>query len=437
MIPIIRYPPPETWPSLLKRPADIHEEIQKQVLQIIEAVQNEGDKALLDFAARFDKQSLSSLSVSPEEWDTADDISTSLKGAIDVAMRNIRTFHTALIPRAVTIETMPGIQCSSRPVAIEKVGLYIPGGTAPLYSTLMMLGIPAQLAGCKEIVVCTPPDPEGKIAPPLLYIARQLGITQIFKTGGAQAIAAMAYGAGSIPQVNKIFGPGNQYVTTAKMLLQSRGIAIDMPAGPSEVAVLADDTCVPAFVAADLLSQAEHGADSQVILVSDSSYVLEQVQESLVSQLKTLPRSPFIEASLSHSKAILVQDIPTGIALLNQYAPEHLIIACRNEDAIAEKIYNAGSVFLGNYAPESAGDYASGTNHTLPTNGYAKAYSGVSVSSFMKTISFQKITREGLGYIADTVVCLAQAEGLEAHANAITVRIKTQSASTSSATVIK
>ncbi len=424
MIPITHYPAPETWGALLKRPADTHHGIQQQVQEIIGSVQNNGDKSLLDYATRFDNQTLSSLSVSPEEWDTAGNISVALKNAIDLAMCNIHTFHAASIPEHITVKTMPGIICSSKPVPIEKVGLYIPGGTAPLYSTLMMLGIPAQLAGCKEIIVCTPPGPGGRIAPPLLYIARQLGITQVFKTGGAQAIAAMAYGTSTIPQVHKIFGPGNQYVTTAKMLLQARGIAIDMPAGPSEVAVLADDSCVPEFVAADLLSQAEHGPDSQVILVSDSSSVLEQVQASLASQLETLPRRSFIEASLSHSMAILVQDIPTGIALLNQYAPEHLIIACRNDDEIAGKIQNAGSVFLGNYAPESAGDYASGTNHTLPTNGYAKAYSGVSVSSFMKTISFQKITREGLGNIADTIIALAQAEGLDAHAHAVMVRMK-------------
>ncbi len=424
MIPITRHPAPDTWPSLLKRPVDTNDTLEEQVLRIMETVQHEGDKALLDFALRFDKQTLSRLSVSAEEWDTAECISTSLKDATDIAIRNIRTFHTALIPRTVTVETMPGIHCTSKPVAIEKVGLYIPGGTAPLYSTLMMLGIPAQLAGCKEIVVCTPPGVNGKVAAPLLYIARQLGVTQIFKTGGAQAIAAMAYGTESIPQVHKIFGPGNQYVTTAKMLLQARGVAIDMPAGPSEVAVLADDSCIPDYVAADLLSQAEHGVDSQVILVSDSLSVLEQVQTSLTEQIKTLPRNQFAGASLSHSKAILVEDMNTGIALLNQYAPEHLIIACRDEDAIAGKIRNAGSVFLGNYAPESAGDYASGTNHTLPTNGYAKAYSGVSVSSFMKTISFQKITREGLGSIANAIISLAQAEGLEAHANAVSVRLR-------------
>jgi histidinol dehydrogenase len=319
---------------------------------------------------------------------------------------------------------MPGITCWRKSVPVEKVGLYIPGGTAPLFSTLIMLAVPAKIAGCKEIVVCTPPQKNGTIHPAILFAAKEIGINKIYKTGGAQAIAAMAYGTQTIPKVFKIFGPGNRYITYAKMLMAAEGVAIDMPAGPSEVAIIADESCNPEFIAADLLSQCEHGTDSQVLLISNSEKIIEAVNICLQKQLDVLPRKDIAAKALRNSKAILIETINEAVDLINDYAPEHLIIACNNALIISDKIINAGSVFIGNYSPESVGDYASGTNHTLPTNGFAKAYSGVSLDSFYKKITFQQLTAEGLNNIAETVISMANAEGLQAHANAVTVRIK-------------
>jgi len=426
MIATIAYPDPAQWETLLKRPAAGNPELKRQVRSILSSVKTTGDAALRDYAARFDGRAPDSFGVTAEEWAAADTVSDTLKAAIRTAAGNIGKFHSAQLPQEIIVETMPGVLCRSRPVPIEKVGLYIPGGTAPLFSTLLMLGVPAQIAGCREIIVCTPPGADGTVAPAVLFAARELGIDKVYKLGGAQAVAAMAYGTESVPQVYKLFGPGNAYVTCAKMLLQTEGIAIDMPAGPSEVAVLADDSCVPAYVAADLLSQAEHGADSQVLLVTDSRAVIDAVSSELATQLQTLPRAAFIRESLRYSKAILVHHITEGIALVNRYAPEHLIIACRDERSVADRITNAGSVFLGHYTPESAGDYASGTNHTLPTNGYARACSGVTTASFMKTISFQQLTPAGLEALAPTVIAMAEAEGLEAHARAVRVRLSSR-----------
>ena len=326
--------------------------------------------------------------------------------------------------RVEVIETMPGVKCWRKSIGIEKVGLYIPGGTAPLFSTILMLGIPAQIAGCKEIILCSPPDKEGKLHPAILFAAQLVGITKVFKIGGVQAIAAMAYGTATVPKVYKIFGPGNQYVTCAKQLIQQDGIAIDMPAGPSEVCVLADDSAVAGFIAADLLSQAEHGVDSHVLLVTCSETLVKNVEEELKNQLQLLPRKNIAEKALENSKAIVVKNINEAIDLVNEYAAEHLIISCKDDEAIAEKIVNAGSIFLGNYSPESVGDYASGTNHTLPTNGFAKAYSGVSVDTFVKKITYQKLTQQGLQNIGKTVELMAEAEGLDAHKNAVSIRIK-------------
>jgi histidinol dehydrogenase len=322
------------------------------------------------------------------------------------------------------IETMPGVKCWRRSVAIEKVGLYIPGGSAPLFSSVLMLGIPAKLAGCKEIVLASPPQKDGKLHPAVLFAAKETGITTIIKAGGAQAIAAMAYGTDSVPQVYKIFGPGNQYVTCAKQLIQAEGISIDMPAGPSEVCILADDTANPAFIVADLLSQAEHGPDSQVVLVTDSFAIIDAVRNEIDKQVSPLARKEIAMQALENSRLIFMESIEEGMDLVNEYAPEHLIICCRNEEAMADRVINAGSVFLGNYSPESAGDYASGTNHALPTNGYAKSYSGVSTDSFVKKITYQRLTKEGLNNIGGTIITMAVAEGLQAHANAVTIRLK-------------
>ena len=350
-------------------------------------------------------------------------MSEELKAAIQQAKKNIETFHTGQIQKTEIIETMPGVECWRKGVGIDKVGLYIPGGTAPLFSTVLMLAIPAHLAGCKEIILCTPCNKEGKVHEAVLYAAKECGINKIFKLGGAQAIAAMAFGTQTIPAVYKIFGPGNQYVTAAKQLVQMQGLAIDMPAGPSEVCVLADETANPVFVAADLLSQAEHGIDSQVLLVSTSEGFVQQTQKEIKDQLNNLPRKEIAAKALSNSRAIVVSNLIDGIELVNQYAAEHLIICCQLADSVAEQITNGGSVFIGNYSPESAGDYASGTNHTLPTNAFARAYSGVSVDSFLKKITFQKLTQEGLKNISNTVIEMAEAEGLRAHANAVKVRM--------------
>lgn len=420
---IIKHPKKSEWGRLLKRPAIESSSLEAGVTNILHQVKASGDEALKRFSTIYDKVSVDELLVSTEEIDAADTLlSSELKEAIALAKKNIETFHAKQTAVVEKVETMPGVVCWRKSVAIEKVGLYIPGGTAPLFSTILMLSIPAKIAGCKEIVLCTPPGKEGKINPAILYTAKLVGINKIFKTGGAQAIAAMAYGTESVPQVYKIFGPGNQYVTCAKQLVQKDGVAIDMPAGPSEVCVMADDTANPSFVASDLLSQAEHGVDSQVLLVSTSEAMIEAVLVETEKQLEQLPRKEFAAKALENSKAILLHTTAEMIELVNEYAAEHLIISCKDEEAIAEQIINAGSIFLGNYSPESVGDYASGTNHTLPTNGYAKAYSGVSVDSFVKKITVQKLSKEGLQQIGKAVELMAEAEGLQAHAEAVRKR---------------
>lgn len=425
MIRIIDKPPREEWATLLQRPLMDTAALEATVSGIIQSVKENGDIALRNFALKFDKVAIDELLVNEKEIAEADRrVDELLMTSIQQAKENIEKFHRAQVVQEEPVETMPGVLCWRRSVPIEKVGLYIPGGTAPLFSTILMLAIPAMIAGCHRIVLCTPPGSDGKIHPAILYTCKLLGIHEIYKVGGAQAIAAMAYGTETIPQVNKIFGPGNQYVTCAKQLVQRDGVAIDMPAGPSEVAILADESADPVFLAADLLSQAEHGADSQVLLVTTSETIAMGVQEELAVQLQQLPRKDVAAAALQNSKAIIVNSIAEGIEIINEYAPEHLIVACDDADAIAEKIVNAGSVFLGNYSPESVGDYASGTNHTLPTNGYAKAYSGVSTNSFVKKITYQKLSKEGLENISKTVQAMAEAEGLQAHANAVAKRLE-------------
>ena len=388
-------------------------------------VKQNGDAAVKKYALQFDNVALSELQVSKAEIDEAKAlISDELKKAIQIAKDNITTFHAAQKEDIQKIETTAGVVCWRKSLAIQKVGLYIPGGTAPLFSTLLMLGIPAVLAGCKEIAVCTPSDKDGKVNPVVLYVADLIGLKNIYKIGGVQAIAAMAYGTETISQVFKIFGPGNQYVTCAKQLINKEGIAIDMPAGPSEVAVYADETCNPAFVAADLLSQAEHGADSQVILVASSQAVLDKTTIEIEKQISVLSRKNVAALALANSRFIVMENEDAAFDLLNAYAAEHLIIAADNADELADKVISAGSVFLGHYSPESAGDYASGTNHTLPTNGYAKAYSGVSLDSFVKKVTFQQLTKDGLNNIGSAVKKMAAAEGLDAHENAVSVRLK-------------
>lgn len=421
---VLKHPDKKDWPDLLKRPVIDSSSLEKSVKKILDKVKDKGDRAVKKYAKEFDGIKLKKLQVSSKEIKDAEAlISDELKKAIQQAASNIEKFHSAQVSTVEVIETMPGIKCWRKSVGIEKVGLYIPGGTAPLFSTILMLGIPAKLAGCKEIVLCSPSNKEGKLNPAILYAAQLVGITKIFKAGGVQAIGAMAYGTESIPQVYKIFGPGNQFVTCAKQLIQKDGVAIDMPAGPSEVCVLADNTANASFVAADLLSQAEHGADSQVLLVTTSGALAKSIGIEINKQLDLLPRKELAAKSLANSKIILIKNMEEGIDLVNEYAAEHLIISCENDEAIAEKIVNAGSIFLGNYSPESVGDYASGTNHTLPTNGYAKAYSGVSVDSFVKKITYQKLEEEGLRNIATTVELMASAEGLDAHRNAVVIRL--------------
>lgn len=416
----------EQWPAMIKRPAFDYASLENIVLPILQDVKINGDGAVKKYTEKFDGVQLTDLKVTDLEIDNAvSAVDEELKKAIQFAKENITTFHAAQTEQVQKIETTPGVVCWRKSVAIESVGLYIPGGTAPLFSTLLMLAIPAQIAGCKNIIVCTPCDKNGNINPVVLYTAHVLGIENIYKIGGAQAIAAMAYGTETLQSVNKIFGPGNQYVTCAKQLVNREAIAIDMPAGPSEVAVYADDTAVPAFVATDLLSQAEHGADSQVVLVASSKKIIEEVQLHVNSQLKELPRKEIIKKALNHSRWVVMEDVNIAFDFLNGYAAEHLIIASEQAAELAEKVINAGSVFLGNYSPESAGDYASGTNHTLPTNGYANAYSGVSVDSFVKKITFQQLSKEGLKNIGRAVETMAAAEGLDAHKNAITIRLKT------------
>lgn len=424
MITAVKYPQKNTWKELLKRPFINYDLIRKDVEVILRGVKEKGDEAVRKFSQQYDNNILSSFEVSYAEIESAENnIREELKQAIEIAIKNITFFHAAQKHAPVIVETSPGVSCWQKEAAIEKVGLYIPAGTAPLFSTLLMLGIPAVIAGCKEIVVCTPANKAGKVHPAILYAASKIGVNKIFKIGGVQAIASMAYGTQSVPKVYKIFGPGNQYVTCAKLLLNAEGVAIDIPAGPSEVVVLADNTCIPEFVAADLLSQAEHGMDSQVLLVSDSENVISSVIKCVEEQLLLLPRKEIAKQALINSKAILVKNIEEGIELINDYAPEHLIICCVDAEELSEKVVNAGSVFLGNYSPESAGDYASGTNHTLPTNGFAKAYSGVSLDSFLKKITFQKLTFQGLTNLSKAIVPMANAEGLQAHANAVTIRL--------------
>ncbi len=409
----------------LARPSADISSIEPIVREVLQDIKRHGQAAVEKYSLRFDKVQIQDPRVSETEFEAAAQlVSPELKAAIQMAKKNIEVFHAAQKEQPKIIDTMPGVSCWRKSVAIETVGLYIPGGTAPLFSTILMLGIPARLAGCRRIILCTPPGSSGNIHPAILYTAQLIGIDTIFKTGGVQAIAAMAYGTELVPKVDKIFGPGNRYVTCAKQLISQEGIAIDLPAGPSEVAVLADDSCIPAFVAADLLSQAEHGEDSQVILVSVFEEVINAVKAELQKQLALLPRKEIAAKALGNSKAILVSTKTEALEVVNAYAPEHLIIACRDDEALAEGVINAGSVFLGNFSCESAGDYASGTNHTLPTNGYARAYSGVSLDSFVKKITFQKLTKEGIANIGPAIELMAEAEGLEAHKQAVSLRLK-------------
>ncbi len=421
----IIYPDKAEWTDILRRPALNTETLRDTVKEVLDRVKAEGDKAVIEYEERFDKVKLDSLAVTEAEMAEAEkEVPIELKAAIMLAQKNIHAFHAAQRFEGKKVQTVPGVTCWQKAVAIQKVGLYIPGGTAPLFSTVLMLATPAQIAGCKEIVLCTPPDKAGKIHPAILYAAKLAGVNKIFKAGGVQAIGAMAYGTESVPKVYKIFGPGNQYVTAAKQQVSLRDVAIDMPAGPSEVEVLADETANPAFVAADLLSQAEHGVDSQAILVTTSEKLMKEVEYEVQRQLALLSRWEIAEKSLANSKLILVRDMDEAIALTNEYAPEHLIIETKDYAEQAERIVNAGSVFLGALSPESAGDYASGTNHTLPTNGYAKAYSGVSLDSFIRKITFQEITPEGIQIIGPAIEVMAANEQLDAHKNAVTVRLK-------------
>lgn len=422
---VIIDPHPESWTSILRRPAIDNSSLQEKVKTVLDDVRINGNRAIKKYTIEFDRVTLNHFSATTEELEEAAALlSEDLKSAIQQAAVNIEAFHIKQLSSPEIIETMPGIQCWRKSVGIEKVGLYIPGGTAPLFSTILMLVIPARIAGCKEIILCSPPSKDGKLPPAILYAASVTGVTKIFKIGGVQAIAAMAYGTETVPQVYKIFGPGNQYVTCAKQLVQQQGIAIDMPAGPSEVCVWADETADAGFIAADLLSQAEHGADSQVLLVCNAASIAQNVITAIEQQLEKLPRKSFAVRALENSKIIVLGNKEDAIELINAYAPEHLIISCKDDEQLAERITNAGSVFLGNYSPESVGDYASGTNHTLPTNGFAKAYSGISVDSFVKKITFQKLTQHGLQNIASTVIEMAEAEGLQAHANAVKVRME-------------
>ena len=421
---LINYPPREQWAEILRRPALDTENLFDTVRSIIDRVKAEGDKAVLDYEARFDKVELASLAVTEEEMQEAvEAVGVELKAAIYLAQKNIETFHAAQRFTGKKVETMEGVTCWQKAVGIEKVGLYIPGGTAPLFSTVLMLAVPAKLAGCKEIVLCSPPGKDGKIHPAVLFAARVAGVSKIYKAGGVQAIAAMAYGTESIPKVYKIFGPGNQYVTAAKQLVSLRDVAIDMPAGPSEVEVLADETANPVFVAADLLSQAEHGADSQALLITTSEKLQKEVMYEVERQLGYLPRRDIAAKALENSKLIVVKDTEEALQMTNEYAPEHLIIQTTDYHQLAERVTNAGSVFLGPLSPESAGDYASGTNHTLPTNGYAKAYSGVSLDSFIRKITFQEILPQVMCAIGPAIEVMAANEQLDAHKNAVTVRL--------------
>lgn len=422
---ILINPSSDTWTKELARPVQKTKQINKIVKPILRKVKRNGDKALLKFALEYDHVHLENLEASELEIKaSAAAISTELKEAIQVAKENIERFHKAQISSELVEEVMPGVVCKRKSMPIQRVGLYIPGGTAPLFSTVLMLGVPAAIAGCKEIVLCTPPDRDGKIHPAILYTANLVGITKIMKVGGAQAVAAMTFGTSSVPKVDKIFGPGNQYVTAAKQLATKYGVAIDMPAGPSEVLVYADQTAIPAFVAADLLSQAEHGVDSQVVLVTTTEKIAKKVLKEIDAQLEDLPRKDIAQKALKNSRAVVMENQEEALELINEYAPEHLIISVENEEEVVGAIYNAGSIFIGNYTPESAGDYASGTNHTLPTYGYARNYSGVSLDSFVKKMTYQKITEEGIKSLGPTIEVMAANELLDAHKNAVSIRLK-------------
>ena len=418
-------PKPESWSTLLERPTKTVDDIEATVKEIFKEVQKKGDEAITKYTSLFDGVAVANLEVIPEEINEAiASIPQELQDAIQLAKSNIEKFHTAQKNTRVSVETTPGVACWQEKRPIQKIGLYIPGGTAPLFSTVLMLAVPANIAGCKEIVLCSPPDKKGKINPAILYAAQLCGVTKILKVGGIQAIAGLTFGTASIPKVYKIFGPGNQFVTVAKQLATQFGVAIDMPAGPSELLIVADETAVPAFVASDLLSQAEHGIDSQVILVSTSKDLIDVVETEIQTQLEVLPRKAIATKAIENSKLIYVENDQIALDLIDEYGPEHFIICAKNEDFYVNNIGNAGSVFIGNYTPESAGDYASGTNHTLPTNGYAKNYSGVNLDSFLKSMTFQKITAEGIQNIGPAIELMAEAEGLQAHKNAVTLRLQ-------------
>ncbi|MFO7659006.1 MAG: histidinol dehydrogenase [Bacteroidales bacterium] len=422
---VYKNPSRKEWQEIIQRPQQDIKILFPKVMEILNDIRMCGDKALIDYTRRFDGVSLSKFEAGKEEIESAaEKINPELKKAIHLAAENIEKFHSAQQVEIKKIETQPGVLCWQKSVAIEKVGVYIPGGTAPLFSTVLMLAIPARIAGCREIVLCTPPDKSGGIHPAILYSAKITGVTRVFKLGGVQAIGAMAFGTETVPKVYKIFGPGNQYVTAAKQIVSQGDVAIDMPAGPSEAAVMADDTANPVFVTSDLLSQAEHGNDSQVILVTDSEKIIQKVLHEIEIQLSSLPRKDFAAKSLKNSRIILLKNISEMIGLINEYAPEHLIISTKDADVVAEAIINAGSVFIGDYTPESAGDYVSGTNHTLPTYGHAKAYNGVNLDDYVKKITFQKISKEGLKRIGPAIEIMAESENLIAHKNAVELRLK-------------
>lgn len=418
-------PAREQWAELCSRSRGDDSQVASIVGALVQRVAEGGDGALKAIALEIDGFAPTSLEVSAEEFAEAEvAVSAEVKAAVERAIANVEAFHRAQLPSPVELETMPGVRCCQKPVAIQRVGLYIPGGTAPLFSTVIMLAVPAKVAGCTEVVLCTPVSKQtGKVSPEVLYTAKRCGISRVFKTGGAQAIAAMAYGTGSVPKVDKIFGPGNRFVTSAKQLLGGKVVAIDMPAGPSEVMVVADDSASPAYAAADLLSQAEHGSDSQVMLVCRSKSFADSVMRELEAQTARLSRANFVEGAMGKSRTVVFADYDTMMDFANTYAPEHLILSVKEPWKLAEKVVNAGSVFVGAYSPESAGDYASGTNHTLPTSAWSRAYSGVNIDSYMKKITFQELSREGLGSLAETIITMAEAEGLEAHANAVKIRI--------------
>ena len=421
----IENPDRSTWAKILKRPTQTYDEIEGTVLDVFKNIKSYGDSAVKQYTEKFDGILINNIEVDQKEIDTAiQTLSQDLKEAITLAKKNIEAFHTAQKTDPVRVETAPGVNCWQEKRPIQKVGLYIPGGTAPLFSTILMLAVPAKIAGCKEVILCTPPDKEGNINPAILSTAHLCGIDKIYKVGGIQAIGAMTFGTQSIPKVYKIFGPGNQYVTVAKQMATKYSVSIDMPAGPSELLVVADDTANAAFVASDLLSQAEHGVDSQVILVSTSKGLIVSVEDEINTQLVQLPRKSIAEKAIANSKLIYVEDHKTALELIDEYGPEHFIVATADNAYYVDNISNAGSVFIGNYTPESAGDYASGTNHTLPTNGYAKQYSGVNLDSFMKSMTFQEISEEGIQHIGKAIELMAEAEGLQAHKNAVSLRLK-------------